>query len=628
MSLTLDSLNENQRQAVEWLDGPLLVLAGPGSGKTAVLTLRIANLIRNNPDETYRILGLTFTVKAANEMQKRIQELLGENNQRVQVRTIHSFCTDILRQHGSHLGLRPDFSVITDDKDRVALLKELKDEDTLKIDDPEDLLKKIDIMFTHGINAEDLPAHFKEDQQESCLILQAVFKGYLQKLTEGNQLDFGSMLYFSRKLLETMPRIARQVKTVYRYICVDEFQDTNLAQYKILKLLAESNTANLFVVADDDQVIFQWNGADPKRLEALKKDYLPKIIQLPENYRCPQEVVDVANRLIAHNSNRLEAKEIGVSHSQKQGVIKIAEFSDLDTEVEGLITELEIIPKNQRESCLVIARSNKLLSQAQAELKNRGIEAEIVNKHQDFTNSLVLTLYYSLKLANAPDSRSILNKLCSVTTLINGITLSAEDVVAKANVESITILRAFFLMASESESLLDFCMLGQRTLCDFMDFKSFVLESFQCFDILNKQFSDEDFYPDYSDDKVNWHRISDDIHREHGEGVSLHVFLQELDLTPKSKVLLKDCVRLQTVHTAKGMEFDNVFIIGLAEDQFPTYFAIKNGDKSIQEERRSCFVAITRSSKYLYLSYAKKYYGWAKSPSRFLKEMGVLDGCK
>ena len=258
MSLTLDTLNENQRQAAEWLDGPLLVLAGPGSGKTAVLTLRIANLIRNNPDETYRILGVTFTVKAANEMQKRIQELLGENNRRIQVRTIHSFCTDILRQHGSHLGLRPDFSVITDDKDRIALLKELKDQNIIEIDDPEDLLKKIDIMFTHGINAEDLPAHFKEDQQESCLILQAVFKGYLQKLTEGNQLDFGSMLYFSRKLLETMPRIARQVKTVYRYICVDEFQDTNLAQYKILKLLAESNTANLFVVADVENDADKW----------------------------------------------------------------------------------------------------------------------------------------------------------------------------------------------------------------------------------------------------------------------------------------------------------------------------------------------------------------------------------
>lgn len=626
MSLTLDTLNENQRQAAEWLDGPLLVLAGPGSGKTAVLTLRIANLIRNNADENYRILGLTFTVKAANEMQNRIQELLGENNRRVQVRTFHSFCTDMLRQHGSHLGLRPDFSIITDDKDRIALLKELKDQNIIEVDDPEDSLKKIDIMFTHGINAEDLPDHFKDDQQEPCRILQAVFNGYLKKLTEGNQLDFGSMLHFSRKLLETMPRIARQVKTVYRYICVDEFQDTNLTQYKILKLITNANTANLFVVADDDQVIFQWNGADPKRLEELKADYLPKVIQLPENYRCPQEVVEIANRLIKHNPDRLESKEVGISHNRVAGTVKVMAFDNFDAEIDGLTTEIGTVPKNQRETCLVIARSNKLLSQVQVTLKSRGIEAEIVSKHQDFTSPLVLAMYYCLKLANSPDSRSILNKLCSVATLINGITLSAEDVVAKSNVESLTTLRAFFILASDSETLRHFCVVGQKTLCDFMEYLSFVDQSFQYFDTLNNQVDGDDIYPDYTGDKDNWNRISDDIRREHDDAVSLHVFLQELDLTPKSKSLSRDCVRLQTVYTAKGMEFDNVFIIGLAEDQFPTYFAIKNGNKSIQEERRSCFVAITRSSRYLYMSYARKYFGWAKEPSRFLREMGVLNG--
>ena len=126
MNITTDMLNDNQRKAVEWEEGPLLVLAGPGSGKTAVLTLRIANLIKNSPDENYRIIGLTFTVKAADEMQNRIKDLLGEMNQRVQLCTFHSFCTELLRQHGSHLGLRPDFSVITDEKDRVAILKELK----------------------------------------------------------------------------------------------------------------------------------------------------------------------------------------------------------------------------------------------------------------------------------------------------------------------------------------------------------------------------------------------------------------------------------------------------------------------------------------------------------------------
>ena len=207
MNITLDDLNENQRQAVEWKDGRLLVLAGPGSGKTAVLTLRIARLVKNSPDDSFRILGLTFTVKAAKEMQVRIDGLLEEKTRRVKLCTFHSFCTDLLRQHGSHLGLHPDFSVITDDKDRASILKELDDNGEIDIDNPEDALKKIDVMFTHGIDADELPNYFESEQ---CVVLQSIFKGYLNKLTESNQLDFGSMLYFSRKLLETMPRISRQ----------------------------------------------------------------------------------------------------------------------------------------------------------------------------------------------------------------------------------------------------------------------------------------------------------------------------------------------------------------------------------------------------------------------------------
>lgn len=634
MNLTIEMLNANQQQAAQWQDGPLLVLAGPGSGKTAVLTLRIANLIRNSAVENYRILGLTFTVKAANEMQNRIKELLGENNRRVQLHTFHSFCTDLLRQHGSHLELRPDFSVITDDKDRIAILKELKDKKSMEIDDPEDSLKSIDIMFTHGIDADELPNYFKDGRQEQCSALQSIFNGYLQELIQENQLDFGSMLYFSRKLLATMPRIARQVKTVYRYICVDEFQDTNPAQYKILRLLTKTNTnaANIFIVADDDQVIFQWNGADPKRLEELKADYLPEIIQLPVNYRCPQKVVEIANRLIKHNLDRLDLKEEGLSYSQESGIVEVEAFDDFDAEIEGLITKINDVPKNKRETCLVIARSNKLLSKALAVLKDRGVEAEIVNKHQDFTSPLVLALYYSLKLANSPNSRSILNKLCSVATLINGIALSSEDIVAKSNIEELTALRSFFALASESEALRPFCEIGQRTLCDSMQFSSFVEQSFACFDKLNAQEDGDGIDPDYIEDKKNWIRISDEIHQRYqGREINLHIFLQELDLMPKSKSLPKYCVRLQTVHTAKGTEFANVFIIGLAEDQFPSYFAIKNDDKSkssksIQEERRNCFVAITRSSKRLYMSYAKYYFGWPKKPSRFLKEMRLLNG--
>jgi DNA helicase II / ATP-dependent DNA helicase PcrA len=626
MSIALADLNVNQRQAVEWAEGPLLVLAGPGSGKTAVLTLRIANLITNSPDESFRILGLTFTVKAANEMQNRIRELTGEESRRIKLCTFHSFCTDLLRQHGSQLNLKPDFSVITDDKDRIAILGEMRESGELEIDNPEDSLKKIDTMFTHGITADALPEYFRDGQEEACRTLQDVFRGYVARLVQENQLDFGSMLYFARKLLASKPRIARQVRTVYRYVCVDEFQDTNLAQYKVLQLIAPGPSANLFVVADDDQIIFQWNGADPKRLEELKNDYQTQIIQLPENYRCPAEVVNIANQLIRHNPDRVTAKLDGVSHKHIEGSVKLESFASFEDEVNGLISEIDSIPKNHREICLVIARSNKLLVHAKEAMLSAGLNAEIVRRHQDFASPLMQLIYFALKLANSPGSRSLLNKLCSTATLLNDITVSAEDVSAKAEVEDLTLLRAFFSLVAATTPLETFADKGRKLLCDSLDYQGFVEACFQFFNQLNDAEGENEPYPDYSDDVKNWRRIADEIRRSHGDRVSLHVFLQEMDLSPKAKSLSKDCVRLQTVHTAKGVEFENVFVIGLAEDQFPTYFAIKKGENAIREERRNCFVAITRSSKNLYLSYARSYFGWNKQPSRFIREMGLLDG--
>ncbi|KMY65636.1 hypothetical protein AAU61_21230 [Desulfocarbo indianensis] len=625
MTITIDMLNANQRLAVEWSQGPLLVLAGPGSGKTAVLTLRIANLITNSPDESFRILGLTFTVKAANEMQNRIRELTGDEPRRIKLCTFHSFCTDLLRQHGSQLGLKPDFSVITDDKDRLAILGEMGASGEVEIDDPEDSLKKIDTMFTHGITADELPGYFDSGQEDTCRALQDVFRGYLARLVKDNQLDFGSMLHFTRELLASKPRIARQVRMVYRYVCVDEFQDTNLAQYKVLRLVSPDSSSNLFVVADDDQIIFQWNGADPKRLEELKQDYTPQIIQLPENYRCPAEVVKIANQLIAHNPGRASAKLDGVSQNKVDGTVKLQEFANFEDEVAGLISEIEPIPRNHRETCLVIARSNKLLTHVQTAMHEKGLSAEIVSRHQDFVSPLVQLMYFAMKVANAPDSRSLLNKLCSAATLVNDIIVSAEDVSAKAKVEDQTPLRAFFALAATSETLQPFADKGKELLCDSLEYASFVDACFQLFDQLNVTGGENEAYPDYSDDKQNWQRIAQEIRQSHGEGVSLHIFLQEMDLSPKAKPLSKDCVRLQTVHTAKGVEFDNVFVIGLAEEQFPTYFAIKKGELAIREERRNCFVAITRSSQNLYLSYARSYFGWDKRPSRFLDEMGLLD---
>lgn len=617
-----EQLNALQREAVDWQDGALLVLAGPGSGKTAVLTLRIAQLIHNTPDENFRILGLTFTVKAAGEMRDRISQLLTENNRRVHICTFHSFCTDLLRQHGSHLGLKPDFTVISDDKDRLALLKKLD------VDSPEDTLKGIDKLFTHGINTDELRQHAAKTQDDNYQSWATLFEQYLAALTAENQLDFGAMLHFTRQLLQTKLRIARQVRTVYRYICVDEFQDTNKAQYLVLKEIVNAEQPNLFIVADDDQIIYQWNGADPNRLEAVKSDYKPSVLQLPDNYRCPKEVVELANRLIQHNTNRIASKTPSVSQNEQTGIIDLQSFPHFEAELAGLAQQLQTIPDRQREKCLVIARTNKLLTQVERQLKSAGINAEIVTRNQDFSSPLMLAIYYSLKLTNANDSRSLLNKLCAATSaaLSNQIILSAEEIASKASMEGTSLLRAFFEETCRDEQLKAFCEAGIRYLCDSLNFHAFVEESIRYFDHLNQSETPEsaENFPDYPADKENWQRIVADVQRNYGDNLSLHVLLQEMDLTPKSKPLSRDCVRLQTVHTAKGTEFEHVYLIGLAEEQFPTYFAIQQGNKSIEEERRNCFVAITRASSTLYLSYAAKYFGWSKSPSRFLKEMGLL----
>ncbi len=623
--ITFNQLNNNQRQAVQWGDGPLLVLAGPGSGKTMLLTMRVANIIQNSPKDNFRVLGLTFTVKAANEMQDRIIQYLGENTQRVQIRTFHSFCTDLLRQHGSHLGLKPDFAVITDDKDRMTILSDAitnVEQQGYDVSDPERLLQQIDVIFIHAISVNDLMQYFEKVELDEANRLVAAFYAYLEVLKRDNQLDFASMLYFARELLATKPRIARQVQTVYRYICLDEFQDTNIAQYEILRLLASSRESNLFVVADDDQVIFQWNGADPKRLEAFKNDYQPAVIQLPDNYRCPQQIVELANRLIAYNNIRERNKKPSKSRSNSTGFVELKVYKTFNEEINGLAKILGQIQEKQRENCLVIARNNKLLSTLQHHLTEVDIKAEIVTKKQEFSSPLMRIMYGCLKLANAPESRNQLNKLCSAASELNVISFSAEEIAGKSRVEGSTYLRTFLKAVNQVNELEWISQSGLANLCDSLQYRSFIFESLNSFDNLDSY----DSFPDYEYERDIWKDLFRRVESQYRENLTLHVLLQEIDLAPKLKSLSRNCVRLQTVHTAKGAEYKHVYIIGLAEGYFPTFQAKKQGDRSraMEEERRNCFVAITRASESLYMSYAREYFGWSKEPSRFLKEMEVL----
>ena len=263
MTLDIESLNPNQRLAVEWNEGPLLVLAGPGSGKTRVLTMRVAKHILDSPGKRFRVLGLTFTNKAAAEMRQRVEELVPDCRDRALLTTFHSFCADILRQHGSHVGIKPDFVILNQDSDREGVLSDTikalnrKGMDTDKNDIK--LLPVIDRFLSNAVPDSQVLRLVKD--QDFAQKLSALYSEYRRQLIVNNRLDFSSLLIVTLDLLGGRPAIAKQIRTIYSHICVDEFQDTNLAQYLLLKAIVGADPRNLFVVADDDQIIYQWNGA-------------------------------------------------------------------------------------------------------------------------------------------------------------------------------------------------------------------------------------------------------------------------------------------------------------------------------------------------------------------------------
>ena len=300
--LDMSRLNENQRRAVEWGKKPLLVLAGPGSGKTFVLTMRVARLIRESPNARFRVLGLTFTRTAANMMRERVEHLLGPEARRARLTTFHSFCVEVLRQHGSHLGLRPDFEILTQDADRLQVLGEaIRKADAPNMPSVSD--RSVAVMIDHLLRTghdggHDTPLPFSGFERDW---IRPIYTGYVDTLLRNNRLEFETLLVCCLRLFRKHPRIAKHYRIVYPYICVDEYQDTNRAQDLLVRALCPEDCAHFFVVADDDQIMHQWNGASPERLRKLQRDYKMSVIRFPESYRCPPAVVKLANSLIRFN---------------------------------------------------------------------------------------------------------------------------------------------------------------------------------------------------------------------------------------------------------------------------------------------------------------------------------------
>jgi len=530
-------------------------------------------------------------------MRTRIEGLVSNTRERTLLTTFHSFCADILRQHGSHIGLRPDFSILSQDADREAVLHEAIILAKKEIGaTPQGLMQFINYLLEHCVTKKEVESLLVTNKIEKAQILAAIYRHYRNRLKAINSLDFASLIIETFELLINKPAIKKLIQRIYTHICVDEFQDTTMAQYQLLKQLVEPNYPNLFIVA-------RWNGATPERLQELQNYFQIKELQLPENYRCPADVIEIANRL--HKQKLRSAKNTSV---------RIEHFATFDEERDWVAKNIASRPESERTKTVVLARSRKLLDQIVPALQVNGLNGYVPIRKDEFQSAPMQWLHAILRLANSRQDREQLRRICQAFYKLEGINLNVEEIISNAAITEGDYLRSWREMVLKCSDLSAQCFKivneDISKLLDYLNFLNLLNNTFKWFDSLEESFSE------YQDEKSVWDNIYINIKSNYSEEqLSLHLLLQELDLNSKTPEPPQNAIRCYTIHAAKGLEFKHVYLIGLVEE---------DNSHEIEEERRNCFVVITRTEISLTLSYADQYFGWAKKPSRFLQEMELI----
>ena len=632
LDTSLNELTDIQRQAVEWQDGALLVLAGPGSGKTRVLTCRIASLLDRSPDERFRVLALTFTNKAANEMSGRVTGLVPGLDGRATIDTFHGFCAQVLRQHGVHVGIKPDFAIFSRTEDRQAVLEDAVRHHVQGSSQTFQLLPVIDDLKRQLVApdaAEQCLGVMKVLSAEDVRRVALAYRLYEEELRRINALDFNSLILGAYQLF-AYPAVARQYQRAYKYWLLDEFQDTNGAQYALLRRMAGQSFRQIFAVADDDQTVFEWNGANVERIKELVKDFSCEIVQLPTNFRCPPRIVEAANRLIVYNSRRMVSKHTAMSVASSQGLpsieeqIQSREFATDEDEIAGISVEIAGLDVVARGQTAVLARNRSLLEAMHKALGAADVPSVVPMRRDDFLSPQMRWFVACLKQIDRPLD---LRNMAALAEAFGGFASSPLDwneLVSRSESHGVTCFKIWVDALRDADlsppiaevvnAVADLSV-GELRLGAAIER---VLDRFEGSD-------PEGDLKDLKEDLSAWRRIERQIKHSKGS-LSLDRFLQELELRPKEPPPAPGTVALATIHGAKGQEFDTVYLIGLANEILPSWQSLNRGDGSaaLEEERRACFVAITRTRRRLVLSRAREYNGWHKRPSRFLEEMGCL----
>ena len=497
--------------------GLCLYSLDPGRGKRSVLAYRIAHLLDMSPTMRFRVLGLTFTNKAAIEMRERVYGILPGGSDRALLTTFHAFAAHILRQHGSHLGISPDFSILNSEEDRAEVFRDAIAAAAQRGEVVEEsdagLLPLLTNLIEKRVNEQGIGGRIRDERLASRLTV--LYGVYRRGLDEHNALDFPLLISLACDLLNRFPMVARHYQTVYPQVCVDEFQDTNVSQFDLLRALVGQDPSGLFVVADDDQIVYQWNGASPERLEEIRSLFHMTSLELPQNYRCPAAIIDIANKLISHNSNRSKGSlpSGALQANPHPNPVTVRSFDSPDAEAAWVAGELARVPTDKREFCAVLARTKNLVERVAAALAAQGVAYTLSVKKNEFVSSPLKWLHSMLRLANARGDKEQLRRVCGSFYDLEGIKIVPRDVIAAASAMGGDLLRAFIGEVLARKSSLDpHCVelfsKPATELADRMDYRPFekaALDWFAFLSIGDRTLGDsKETFSDYEEERDVW----------------------------------------------------------------------------------------------------------------------------
>jgi len=642
----LEELNENQRVAVENIDGPTMVIAGAGSGKTRVLTYRIAHMIHKGADP-FNIMALTFTNKAAREMTDRIAEIVGDGEARnITMGTFHSVFSRILRFNADRLGYPTNFTIY-DTQDSKSLLKEIikgfnLDEKAYKTGN---VLGRISSAKNNLISPEDYKNNLniqKEDQMAKRPEMTRIYRSYAKRCFNAGAMDFDDLLYQTNILLRDFPEVLSHYQQKFKYILVDEYQDTNFSQYLIVKKLA-AVYENICVVGDDAQSIYSFRGANIQNILNFKKDYPDfKLFKLEQNYRSTKNIVQAANGVIARNKDQIK-KTVWTDNSEGDKISVIRTLTDNE---EGKVVINKIYDKSKSEGIsyqnfAILYRTNRQSRTFEETLRKLNIPYKIYGGLSFYQRKEIKDLLAYFRLTANPHDNEAIKRVINYPKRGIGKT-SLQNVIIAANQYGVSfwdVITDFAtypvdINAGAKNKMTEFATMIQSFSAQLNQLDANILahEIAKTSGILKELHSDKDKGPEEVERYQNIEELISAIqtfvaNQADGESKSLSEFMMDVALltdADEDKGTDKNHVTLMTIHSSKGLEFKHVHLVGLEENLFPSQLAL-NSRTELEEERRLFYVAITRAKSTCTLSYSNSRFQWGNlitcEASRFIDEI-------